>query len=554
MVNVEMDGGIKTYFAEIGRTPLLNREEEADLSQKIQKMRLCVFQETVQKIAAIKEEETFFLDLEEFEIVREHFAPKKDEDEDEEDEETPESEDVTLEQSIHTTLRKMGDAYRKLEKKDGKIVIASNLPKLLREFQKTYKKIVIKNPETVKEAWDKARAHMIRANLRLVVKIAQDYANYWLPLLDLISEGNIGLMKAVERFDPNKGSKLSTYAAWWIKQAIKRALANQGKMIRLPVHMIDKISQMHRTVNILTGELWREPDDQEVAEALGITGKDLKKIRGFVLHLTSLDAPISDDDDTTTFGEIIGDDKQEDPADALELADGLKISENLLDVLDKRERTIIERRFWLGGEKPMTLDEVGQEFGVTRERIRQLQNIALKKLRRALEKKENPIPGSRRWMWWLEENLLPNDGEDIELEEGDEDTKTERSPALTPAFLQAARTQLASIQPKKSRQPRQKKPKNGVPKEEKTETLKRANTPPALTPDERERLGKLLLHVSSEEGKIICDKDQRINMLDLYLGRGGAPRSVAQIANIMHQSEVDIRTTLTGMASIFLSK
>ncbi len=110
------------------------------------------------------------------------------------------------------------------------------------------------------------------------------------------------------------------------------------------------------------------------------------------------------------------------------------------------------------------------------------------------------------------------------------------------------------MQPKKSRQPRQKKPKNGVPKEEKTETLKRANTPPALTTDERERLGKLLLHVSSEEGIIICDKDQRINMLDLYLGRGGAPRSVAQIANIMHQSEVDIRTTLTGMASIFLSK
>jgi RNA polymerase primary sigma factor len=553
MVNVEMDGGIKTYLAEIGRTPLLNREEEADLSQKIQKMRLCVFQETVQKIAAIKEGETFFLDLEEFEIVREHFTPKEDEEDEEDDEEIPESENATLEQSIYTTVRKMGDAYRKLEKKDGKIVIASNLPKLLIEFQKTYKKVVIKNPETVKEVWDKARAHMIRANLRLVVKIAQDYANYWLPLLDLISEGNMGLMKSVERFDPNKGGKLSTYAAWWIKQAIKRALANQGKTIRLPVHMIDKISQMHRTVNILTGELWREPDDQEVAEALGITGKDLKKIRGFVLHLTSLDAPISDDD-TTTFGEIIGDDKQEDPADALELADGLKISQDLLDVLDERERTIIEKRFWLGGKKPMTLDEVGQEFGVTRERIRQLQNIALKKLRRALEKKENPIPGSRRWMWRPEENLLPNDGEDIELEEGDEDTKTERSPTLTPAFLQAARTQLASIQPKKSRQPRQKKPTNGVPKEEKTETLKRANTPPALTPDERERLGKLLLHVSSGEGRIICDKDQRINMLDLYLGRGGAHRSVAQIANIMHQSEVDIRTTLTGMASIFLSK
>jgi hypothetical protein len=240
---------------------------------------------------------------------------------------------------------------------------------------------------------------------------------------------------------------------------------------------------------------------------------------------------------------------------SLELADGLKISQELLDMssMNASEQLLKKDSDWVV-KKPMTLDEVGQEFGVTRERIRQLQNIALKKLRRALEKKENPIPGSRRWMWRPEENLLPNDGEDIELEEGDEDTKTERSPTLTPAFLQAARTQLASIQPKKSRQPRQKKPTNGVPKEEKTETLKRANTPPALTPDERERLGKLLLHVSSGEGRIICDKDQRINMLDLYLGRGGAHRSVAQIANIMHQSEVDIRTTLTGMASIFLSK
>lgn len=179
MVNVEMDGGIKTYLAEIGRTPLLNREEEADLSQKIQKMRLCVFQETVQKIAALEEGEEFLLDLQEFETIREYFSPKKDDEEDDdEDEDIPESENTTLEQSIHTMLRKMGEAYRKLEEKDGKILIASNLPELLREFQKSYKKVVIKNPESVKEIGNKARAHMICANLRLVVKIAQDYANY----------------------------------------------------------------------------------------------------------------------------------------------------------------------------------------------------------------------------------------------------------------------------------------------------------------------------------------------------------------------------------------
>ncbi|MGB0154773.1 MAG: sigma-70 family RNA polymerase sigma factor [Verrucomicrobiales bacterium] len=245
--------------------------------------------------------------------------------------------------------------------------------------------------DRIKKGDKEARAHMIKANLRLVVKIAQDYANYGLPLLDLISEGNIGLMKAVERFDPNKGGKLSTYAAWWIKQSIKRALANQSKTIRLPVHMVDKISKMRRVAMVLSEELGREPTDEELAEEIGIDRAKLSHLKSAALRPASLDAPISDDDGTE-FGEIIGDEKAQTPLELLSHKNMHMQLDDLLEVLDERERKIIDARFGLAGQKPKTLEEVGQEFGVTRERIRQLQNIALKKLRRALQKREDPGP------------------------------------------------------------------------------------------------------------------------------------------------------------------
>lgn len=245
--------------------------------------------------------------------------------------------------------------------------------------------------DRIKNGDKEARAHMIKANLRLVVKIAQDYANYGLPLLDLISEGNIGLMKAVERFDPNKGGKLSTYAAWWIKQSIKRALANQSKTIRLPVHMVDKISKMRRVAMVLSEELGREPTDEELSEEIGIDRAKLSHLKAAAQRPASLDAPIGEDDGTQ-FGEIIGDEKAQTPLELLSHKNMHMQLDDLLEVLDERERKIVDARFGLGGEKPKTLEEVGREFGVTRERIRQLQNIALKKLRRALQKKEDPAP------------------------------------------------------------------------------------------------------------------------------------------------------------------
>jgi RNA polymerase primary sigma factor len=239
----------------------------------------------------------------------------------------------------------------------------------------------------IKKGDREARVLMIKANLRLVVKIALDYANFGLPLLDLVSEGNIGLMKAVERFDPAKGGKLSTYGAWWIKQSIKRALANQSKTIRLPVHLVDKISKMRRVSLQMSEELGREPTDDELAEEIGLSRGKVSQLKTASMRPASLDAPISDDD-STEFGEIVGDEDAQTPFESLRDKNLRNEVSNLLEVLDDRERKIIFQRFGLDGGKPKTLEAVGKKFGVTRERIRQLQNIALAKLRRALSKRE----------------------------------------------------------------------------------------------------------------------------------------------------------------------
>ncbi len=249
----------------------------------------------------------------------------------------------------------------------------------------------VKLARKIKRGDANARAHMVRANLRLVVKIARDYQGLGLPLLDLISEGNIGLMKAVERFDPKKGGKLSTYAAWWIKQSIKRSLANQSKTIRLPVHLVDKISKIRRVATQMSEELGREPTDDELAEEIGMVASKVSQLKTAAIRPASLDAPIGEDD-STEFGEIVGDAEAQDPFELLRDKDLRDEVGDLLDVLDDRERKIINSRFGLDGHKPKTLEEVGEKFGVTRERIRQLQNIALHKMRRALNKKEKPRP------------------------------------------------------------------------------------------------------------------------------------------------------------------
>jgi RNA polymerase primary sigma factor len=239
----------------------------------------------------------------------------------------------------------------------------------------------------IKKGDKKARELMIKANLRLVVKIARDYEGIGLPLLDLISEGNIGLMKAVERFDPAKGGKLSTYGSWWIKQSIKRALANQSKTIRLPVHLVDKISKMRRTAMRLQEELGREPTDEELGEELGITASRVTQMRMAAIRPASLDAPIGDED-SNNFAEVVQDEAADTPYEQLEEKTVTRMLQEMVKTLDPREATILRARFGLDGGPQKTLEEVGQKFGVTRERVRQIQNIALKKLRKMIEKME----------------------------------------------------------------------------------------------------------------------------------------------------------------------
>jgi RNA polymerase primary sigma factor len=230
-----------------------------------------------------------------------------------------------------------------------------------------------------------ARERMINANLRLVVTIARDYINLGLPLIDLISEGNIGLMKAVDRFDPEKGVKLSTYAIWWIKRAIKGALADQSKTIRLPAKTIEKISRMRRVSAQMGNELGREPTEDELGEELGIATEKVARLKRVGLRPESLDAPVSAYEQTE-LGESIPDEQTQTPFESLREKDFSDQINRVLKSLNNRESTIIAERFGLDGTTAKPLEQVAELIGVTRERVRQLELGALSKLRRAFKK------------------------------------------------------------------------------------------------------------------------------------------------------------------------
>jgi RNA polymerase primary sigma factor len=232
-----------------------------------------------------------------------------------------------------------------------------------------------------------ARQQMIQANLRLVVRIAKDYDNFGLSLMDLISEGNFGLIKAVERFDPDKGGKLSTYASWWIKQAIKRALATSGKTIRLPVHMVDRISQMRRVTNQLAAELGREPHNDEIAMAMEIPLAKVVHMKSVANRAASLDQPVGEEGDAT-LGDLVKDESERTPFETLRgKSDNDEIA-TMLAALEPREAEILTHRFGMNGESPLTLEEVGERFKLTRERVRQLQQSALMQLRRIMTERQ----------------------------------------------------------------------------------------------------------------------------------------------------------------------
>ena len=241
----------------------------------------------------------------------------------------------------------------------------------------------------IKAGDEDAREQMIKANLRLVVKIAREYEGIGLPLMDLIGEGNIGLMKAVERFDPSFGAKLSTYSVWWIKQSIRRALANQSKTIRLPMHMVWNISKMHQAGRNLQQTLGREATDEEIADNLGMKASRVTQMRVASIRPASLDARMGGDEDASTLADVVEDENADAPQRRLE-EEGMKSRlRELVKSLTPREAAIISARFGLDGKGKKTLEEVGQEFGVTRERVRQIEHKALTKLRAKLQRLEN---------------------------------------------------------------------------------------------------------------------------------------------------------------------
>jgi len=231
---------------------------------------------------------------------------------------------------------------------------------------------------------ESAREHMIRANLRLVDKIAHEYENLGLPLLDLINEGNIGLMRAVEKFDPAKGAKLSSYSSWWIKQSMRRALANQSNTVRLPINALEQISQLRKAAARLREILGRDPEDAELAQEMGLSVRRVGQLRGMVLRPASLDAPLGHED-TSTLGDVVADESAPNPRQLLEERNYFGRLGEAIARLPKRDSRIIRSRFGLDDGREKTLEEIGREFRLTRERVRQLQNLVLIKLRRMME-------------------------------------------------------------------------------------------------------------------------------------------------------------------------
>lgn len=266
-------------------------------------------------------------------------------------------EDTLVDNSMKMYMHEMGD-----------------IPMLTLQEEQQYAKSAAMGDET-------AKAKLVEANLRLVVSVAKHYIGCGVPFQDLIQEGNIGLMKAVEKYDLSKGFRFSTYATWWIKQTISRAISDQNRIIRVPVHMTEMINKIKKATHELNVQLKREPSTAEIAKYLQVSEDEIKEANQYVISLISLDTPVGGEDDDTTIGSLIPDNTIKDPIENCEIQDTDDAIQKVLSTLSEREANILKLRFGLGSDQPMTLEEVGKRYDLTKERIRQIETKALQKLR-----------------------------------------------------------------------------------------------------------------------------------------------------------------------------
>jgi RNA polymerase primary sigma factor len=294
------------------------------------------------------------------------------EDKDEDDKDV-----LTQELDVLSNLKNVGatDPVRMYLKEIGRI------PLLTREEE-------IRLAQQVEAGSAKAKQQLIDANLRLVVSIAKKYIGRGMTFLDLIQEGNKGLIRAVEKYDWTKGFKFSTYATWWIRQAITRSIADQARTIRIPVHMVETINKLMRTARRLMQELGREPTPEEIGEKMEMEPEKVREILKISQNTTSLETPVGDGEDDSTLGDFIADEKQDSPYDVTSKQMLSENVEEVLKALSDREAKVLRMRFGLAGNRTMTLEEVGKEFGVTRERIRQIEAKALRKLKHPSKRKK----------------------------------------------------------------------------------------------------------------------------------------------------------------------
>ncbi len=294
------------------------------------------------------------------------------------EDQTADNEDVLKQElDVLATLGNVGvsDPVRMYLKEIGRI------PLLTREEE-------IRLAQEVEAGSEKAKKDLINANLRLVVSIAKKYIGRGMTFLDLIQEGNKGLIRAVEKYDWTKGFKFSTYATWWIRQAITRSIADQARTIRIPVHMVETINKLMRTSRRLMQELGREPTPEEIGEKMELEPDRVREILKISQNTTSLETPVGDGEDDSTLGDFIADEKQDSPYDVTSKQMLSENVEEVLKALSDREAKVLRMRFGLAGNRMMTLEEVGKEFGVTRERIRQIEAKALRKLKHPSKRKK----------------------------------------------------------------------------------------------------------------------------------------------------------------------